>query len=118
VFLLAMAVFAAPAGKTVSKPDSLKNAPEKVLMFFMNPSGGPCQRQLAILDGISDTLAPLARIVYVKTTIDEDLPKFRQYGIRGLPLLIITDTTGRESHRFPPGIQSSETVLKELKKIK
>lgn len=93
-------------------------SPKKVLLFFMNPAGGPCQRQLAILDGISDTLAPLARIAYIKTTIDEDLPKFRQYGIRGLPSLIITDTTGKEEYRFPPGIQPSETVLKKLKNIK
>jgi len=116
VFVLAVAALAILPAKTVSKSDSQKKAPEKVLMFFMNPNGGPCQRQLSILDGISDSLVPLARVVYVKTTNDEDISKFQQYGIRGLPSLIITDTTGKERHRFSPGIQPAESILKELKK--
>lgn len=117
IFIVASAMSAAvPVKKTASKSEARKKAPEKTLLFFMNPNGGPCQRQLSILDGIADSLAPLARIVYVKTTNNEDISKFREYGIRGLPSLIITDTTGKERHRFSPGIQPAESILKALKK--
>ncbi|MFH0919161.1 MAG: thioredoxin family protein [Fibrobacterota bacterium] len=114
--ILAVSALAASPVKNALKAEPQKTAPEKTLLFFMNPNGWPCQRQLSILDGISDSLVPLARVIHVKTTNDEDLPKFRQYGIRGLPFLLITDKRGKEIYRFSPGIQPAETVLKALKK--
>jgi len=86
------------------------------LLFFMNPNGYPCQTQLAILNGVADSLSKVAQVVYIKTTEPADMQKFEAYGIRGLPSLVIADETGRELSRFSPGIQSGEAVLAALTK--
>lgn len=86
----------------------------KQLLFFMNPDGYPCQTQLAILDGVADSLSKVARVVYIKTTEPADMQKFETYGIRALPSLVIADQNGRELSRFSPGIQSGDAVLAAL----
>ena len=91
-------------------------APEKTLLFFMNPNGRPCQMQKEVLDGMSEKLAGLAQVTSIKTTESGDRNKFSQYGIRGLPSLIIVDKNGNEITRFSPGIQSEETILAALRK--
>ncbi|MDD5673970.1 MAG: thioredoxin family protein [Chitinivibrionales bacterium] len=133
VGLFACAVFAAPpdaphsgqacpgnAGKTACvKPDSLKknvSMPDKEILFFMNPNGHPCQMQLAILDSMKTKLAPLATIKYIKTTEPGDENMFNNYGIRGLPSLIIIDKSGKEIKRFTPGIQDEKAILAALGK--
>lgn len=99
-----------PAQKTASTA-----APAKTILFFMNPNGHPCQMQLAVLDGMKDKLPSLARITYIKTTVSADRDKFSEYGIRGLPSLIIVDKDGKELHRFTPGVQEESTILDALK---
>jgi thioredoxin-related protein len=91
-------------------------APEKTLLFFMNPNGRPCQMQKEVLTGMNEKLAGLAQVTYIQTTEIGDRNKFSQYGIRGLPSLIIVDKNGNEIIRFSPGIQSEETILAALQK--
>jgi thioredoxin 1 len=93
-------------------------APNKEILFFMNPNGHPCQMQNAILNGIKDSLAGLATIKYYKTTEDADRDAFGKYGIRGLPTLVIADSKGNEISRFTPGIQDKETILSTLHSLK
>ena len=69
-----------------------------------------------ILNGVDDSLSKVAQVVYIKTTEPADMQKFEDYGIRGLPSLVIADMNGRELSRFSPGIQSSDAVLAALTK--
>lgn len=102
---------------TAKTSDNMKNtAPDRTILFFMNPNGRPCQMQLSILDGMKDKLAPMANVTYIKTTESRDREKFSEYGIRGLPSLIIVDKNGKEITRFQPGIQDEETILSSLQK--
>lgn len=101
--------------KNIESPQASKTAPVKTILFFMNPNGHPCQMQLAVLDGMKDKLSPLARTRYIKTTESADRDKFSEYGIRGLPSLIIVDKDGKELHRFTPGVQEESTILDALK---
>ncbi len=80
------------------------------LVFFMNPYGRPCQMQDQILRDMGKELGPLVDVVYYRTTEPRDLDWFRQYGIRSLPMLLVTDATGKELRRATPGIQSAEQV--------
>lgn len=102
----------------VAQPTALANAtaPGRKLLFFMNPNGYPCQTQLSILDGVADSLSKVAQLVFYKTTEAGDMQKFEQYGIRGLPTLVIADRDGRELSRLSPGVQSSDAVLAALTK--
>jgi len=112
---VAAAQSAAPGNGAVSTAASA-TAPRKKLLFFMNPDGYPCQTQLGILNGVADSLSKVAEVVYIKTTEPADLQKFEEYGIRGLPSLVIADMNGREVSRFSPGIQSGDAVLAALTK--
>ncbi len=80
------------------------------LVFFMNPNGTPCQMQDRILQEMAPELKGKAEVVYYKTTISTDIPKFQQYGIRSLPTLMLTDASGKEIRRATPGIQSAPQV--------
>jgi len=83
------------------------------LVLFMNPSGRPCQMQDAILRAMPD-LPSRADVVYYKTTEPADLPRFEQYGVRSLPLLLVTDSNGVELRRATPGIQADPQVRQLL----
>lgn len=104
------------AEKTAVVEKGTKTAPQKTLLFFMNPNGRPCQIQDEILGQIRDSLAGCVTVRYLKTTVAQDRSLFGQYGIRGLPSLIVADNSGKELHRFTPGIQQGETILAMLKK--
>jgi len=80
------------------------------LVFFMNPRGMPCQMQDAVLKDMASELAARATLVYYRTTESDDLAKFEQYGIRSLPSLVLTDPSGRELRRTPPGIRSADEI--------
>ncbi len=116
---LAMAPAVAPTmvpALAQAVPSTAVAAKGRKLLFFMNPTGYPCQTQKAILDGIGGSLAPLAQVVYYKTTEPADIQKFEEFGIRALPLLVIADKDGRELSRFAPGIQSADAVLAALQR--
>jgi thioredoxin 1 len=80
------------------------------LVFFMNPNGAPCQMQDRILRELASEISPRVDVVYYKTTEPADIALFQQYGIRSLPLLLVTDATGRELRRATPGIQGPDQV--------
>lgn len=80
------------------------------LVFFMNPSGAPCQVQERILREMAAELSARAEVVYYRTTDPADLAQFGRYGIRSLPSLVLTDASGREIRRATPGIQSAEQI--------
>lgn len=87
----------------------------RTILFFMNPNGMPCQMQDQIISGMTEKLSGKAMVTRIKTTVPEDREKFSEYGIRGLPMLIIVDGAKKEIKRFTPGIQSEETILDALK---
>ncbi len=83
---------------------------QKRLIFFMNPAGAPCQMQDRILQELAPELRGKAEVVYYKTTVPADIARFQQFGIRALPTLVVTDSTGKEIRRATPGIQSAAQV--------
>jgi thioredoxin 1 len=107
------AVTSGPSG--TAAPERKTAAPARQLLFFMNPNGRPCQMQLGIIDGMKDKLATLASVTFIKTTESADRAKFSEFGIRGLPSLIILDASGKELKRLTPGIQDEATILAALK---
>lgn len=120
--VVSLSVFAVFAGqKSVEKDSIAKDPPsagvnvlEKQILLFVNPNGRPCQMQLSIIDKMKEKLAPLASLTYIKTTDPQDREKFHQYGIRGLPMIIIADKNGKEINRFSPGIQDENAILAAL----
>lgn len=84
------------------------------LVFFMNPNGAPCQMQDRVLREMGAELTARADVVYYKTTEPADIARFQEYGIRSLPLLVVTDASGRELRRATPGIHSMPEVLQLL----
>ncbi len=79
-------------------------------VVFMNPNGAPCQMQDQILRSMGPALTGAADVVYYRTTEAAEIGQFQAYGVRSLPLLIVTDQAGRELRRATPGIQSVEAV--------
>ena len=106
-FVLALALLA-PAARAAPQAPAAKAKPR--LVFFMNPHGRPCQMQDQILRDMGAELGTRVDVVYLKTTEPRDLDLFRQYGIRSLPLLLVTDASGKELRRATPGIQSAAQV--------
>lgn len=113
ILAVAISVIGSPAG--AEKADV--QAPKGKLMFFMNPHGMPCQMQDRIITEAGEAITKAAKVVYVKTTVTSDRKLFYQYGIRALPSLVLVDAEGKTVHRFPAGIQSSESITKALSKL-
>lgn len=90
---------------------------EYLLVFFINPNGGPCRMQADILNQMSDELDNKVIIRPVRTNVDADSKLFYAYGIRGLPLLLLADRNGKEIRRLPPGVHRAETIRELLKLI-
>jgi hypothetical protein len=67
-----------------------------------------------ILKEMGVELTERAELVYYRTTERADLARFGEYGIRALPMLIVTDPAGKELRRATPGIQSMPQVLRLL----
>jgi len=103
-------VLGSEGARAAPQPVAQRVAALPRLVFFMNPHGRPCQMQDQILQGMGAELRPRVEVVYYKTTEPADLAQFRQYGIRSLPTLLVTDASGKELRRATPGIQSVEQV--------
>ncbi len=125
IFLLASAILAATSGSraeaappdprpVVAKAEAVASVPH--LVFFMNPNGMPCQTQDRILQDMSAELKDKVQVVYVRTTDPNDFAKFEQYGIRSLPSLVLTDSSGKELRRATPGVQSAAQVRRLLER--
>jgi thioredoxin 1 len=87
------------------------------LLFFINPSGMPCQMQDQILNKIKDKINSKVDIVYYQTTAESDLQQFYKYGVRALPSIIVLNSSDMEFKRFPPGIQSPESIIETVEKL-
>ncbi len=90
---------------------------EHLLVFFIDPNGGPCQMQEKILGQMSTELVGKVLIRPVKTTIKADMDIFYAYGIRALPTILLADSSGKEIKRLPPGVHAAETIRSLLNYI-
>ncbi len=81
-----------------------------VLVFFLDPNGGPCRMQADILQKLPESLQNRVDLRLVQTTVPDDRQLFYQYGIRGLPSLVLTDPQGQEIKRLPPGVQNARAI--------
>ena len=91
---------------------------KKTVVFFINPMGKPCQAQKEILLKLHQDRAKKFNIAYVDATKPENQKAFYDYGIRGLPSLVLVDSSGKIAKVFSPGIQSYETLSQALDSIK
>lgn len=106
----------APAAETKTAQSDAKIA-SHLLVFFINPDGGPCKMQENILNQMSAELDGKVLIRPVKTTVQADMDIFYAYGIRALPTLLLADSSGKEISRLPPGVHAAETIRELLKQI-
>ena len=117
---LLVTLLAAGGAPTAAAADSrapAQRAPAEArprLVFFMNPNGTPCQLQDRVLRDMAPELEGRADLVYYRTTEPRDVAQFGRYGIRALPMLLVTDASGRELRRAPPGIRSAEEIRRLL----
>jgi thioredoxin 1 len=103
----------------VESTPAMQTQSEKAqLLFFHNPNGAPCQMQAQILAQASSKIEAKLAIKYISTDNPADRDYFYQYGIRGLPSLIILNKEGKEIQRFSPGIQTEDTILNFLNSCK
>ena len=112
--LVAVALAAAACSSATGPQPAARTGALPRLVFFMNPSGLPCQMQDRILREVSSELSGRAELVYYRTTEPADIPQFGRYGVRSLPLLLVTDASGAELRRATPGIQSPDQVRRLL----
>lgn len=102
---------------SISVSGPTEQAADFKLIFFINPDGGPCIMQNNILKEMAGELNGKVAIQYVQTTVQADLNIFNQYGIRGLPTLILAEAGGKEITRLPPGVKSSDEIRLLLQSI-
>jgi thioredoxin 1 len=117
VVILALSALPACSASAGPAPAPVTTAPAHAtagvlprLVFFMNPNGAPCQLQDRVLRQMAADLSGRALVVYYRTTERADLEQFDRYGIRSLPMLLVTDAEGRELRRATPGIHSADEI--------
>lgn len=91
-------------------PTATRELASHKLVFFLNPDGGPCRLQVSILNDMASELRGKVDIQYVQTTIPSDRAAFSQYGIRGLPTLLLADASGKEIKRMTPGVKQADDI--------
>jgi len=91
---------------------SANSASGVTLIDFWAPWCGPCQTQGKILEQVEPKIAGLA--AFQKVNVDEDRALAQQYGIRGIPTLVILKH-GKEVERFV-GVRDAETLIAAVKK--
>jgi thiol-disulfide isomerase/thioredoxin len=91
---------------------------KSTVVFFLNPMGGPCKAQNAILTQLQKDKANSFNIVYVSALQPENQKAFYDYGVRNLPTVCLVDKKGKIATMFPPGIQSYETIAASLEQLK
>ena len=104
---------------TTETPTTQNNSEvaDNLLVFFIDPNGGPCQMQEKILAQMSAELEGKVLIRPVKTTVPADRDIFYAYGIRALPTILLADSAGKEIKRLPPGVHAAETIRELLTQI-
>jgi thioredoxin 1 len=91
---------------------------QKTIIFFLNPYGRPCQAQNEILSRLQKDRKNNFNIAYVGADKQENKQAFYDYGVRGLPTLVLVDSSGKISRMFPPGIQPYDVLVAALDGIK
>ena len=119
IILMAAAVAACSASAEPTRTPlttGSSHAPARLprLVFFMNPNGAPCQLQDRVLREMGPELSGRAVLVYYRTTEPADLAQFGRYGIRSIPMLLVTDAEERELRRATPGIHSADEIRRLL----
>lgn len=95
---------------SLAVPETVQQASTFKLVFFLNPDGGPCRMQDAILADMANELRGKVDIQYVKTSDPADRDIFYQYGIRALPTLLLADASGKEIKRMSPGVKRIDDI--------
>jgi thioredoxin 1 len=123
LLLSACSEYPQSAQKTPQEKGVASAAPAQIkqeghaLVFFLDPNGAPCQVQDAILRGMSEELQGIVDLRYLQTTVPADLDHFYKFGVRGLPTLLVTDVSGKELRRLPPGVKSAEEIRALLRSV-
>ncbi len=91
---------------------------KNTIVFFLNPQGGPCRAQNEVLQKLLKDRKNNFNIAYVSALDQANQRAFYDYGVRGLPTVVVVDSKGRIARYFPPGIQSYETLATTLDGIK
>src|SRR5512134_1166952 len=123
VLLLAVAG-QAKAGSTMaplSTPElkqAIVSGKKNTVVFFINPTGGPCKAQKQVLEQLLKDRGSSFNIAYINALQEENQRAFYDYGVRSLPTVVLVDKQGRIARFFPPGIQSYETLATALDGIK
>jgi len=109
-------VFSGCSNSTSNTDNTTTGKP--TLLFFLLPSGAPCQAQDKILkEEVLPNYKDSIDTKYIKADDQNSQNTFYEYGVRSIPLIIILDKEGKTSKRFTPGIQDSQTIIEELKKV-
>jgi len=91
---------------------------KKTIIFFLNPNGGPCKAQNEVLTSLQMDRKNNFNVAYVSAMQQENQRAFYDYGVRGLPTLVLVDGSGKINRVFPPGIQSYDALAAALDGIK
>ncbi len=107
---------AAASASTSAAPEAspAATAHDRTLLFFLNPSGRPCQMQDQIIRQLGTELTSRVDLRYVSIDDPSSRALMGSYGIRALPTLILVDSSGSELHRFPAGIRDGAAILAAL----
>lgn len=94
------------------------NSGKKTIIFFLNPNGGPCRAQNEVLTALQRDRKNNFNVAYVSAMQQENQRAFYDYGVRGLPTLVLVDGSGKINRVFPPGIQSYDALAAALDGVK
>lgn len=120
IISLCLAFGAATAYGSTEAPQSnteLKQAfksAKKTIVFFANPYGAPCRAQNDIIQKLHSDRGKKFNVVLVDATKPADQKVFYDYGVRGLPSVVVVDSAGKIGKVFAPGIQSYQTLSQIL----
>ena len=106
-----------PAATETTATQSSPVVAEYLLVFFIDPNGGPCRMQGEILSQMSAEMDGKVLIRPVQTTVPADRDIFYAYGIRALPTILLADSSGKEIKRLSPGVHAAETIRGLLTQI-
>jgi thioredoxin 1 len=84
------------------------------LVDFWAPWCGPCQMMGPVIDEVSKEVADFAKVG--KVNVDENPETAQKFGVMSIPTLILFKKG--ENVKQMIGVQSKETLIEELKKLK
>jgi thioredoxin 1 len=85
-----------------------------VLVDFWAPWCGPCQMMGPVIDEVSKEVSDFAKVG--KLNVDENQETAQKFGVMSIPTLILFKKG--ENVNQMVGVQSKETLVDELKKLK